>query len=65
MTDPAELLRRVVKTRTSNVKRRTAVLQRLDGQFELLGPAWYDRTEIQLRQGHTGAADPLRRPPTA
>ena len=32
---PAEPLRRVVKIRSSIVKRRTAV-------FQLLGPAWYD-----------------------
>jgi transposase len=39
---PAEPLRRVVKQRSSIVKRRTAVYQRLDAQLELLGPAWYD-----------------------
>jgi transposase len=39
---PAEPLRRVVKIRSSIVKRRTAVFQRLDAQLELLGPAWYD-----------------------
>lgn len=39
---PAEPLRRVVKIRSSIVKRRTAVYQRLDAQLELLGPAWYD-----------------------
>jgi hypothetical protein len=35
-------LRRVVKIRSSIVKRRTAVFQRLDALLELLGPAWYD-----------------------
>lgn len=39
---PAEPLRRVVKIRSSIVKRRTAVYSRLDAQLELLGPAWYD-----------------------
>ncbi|GAA3086531.1 transposase [Kribbella aluminosa] len=39
---PAEPLRRAVKIRSSLVKRRTAVFQRLDAQLELLGPAWYD-----------------------
>lgn len=39
---PAEPLRRIVKIRSSIVKRRTAVFQRLDAQLELLGPAWYD-----------------------
>ncbi|WP_421840127.1 IS110 family transposase [Mycobacterium sp.] len=39
---PAEPLRRIVKIRSSIVKRRTAVFQRLDALLELLGPAWYD-----------------------
>lgn len=39
---PAEPLRRVVKMRSSIVKRRTAVYQRLDALLEVLGPAWYD-----------------------
>ncbi len=39
---PADPLRRVVKIRSSIVKRRTAIYQRLDAQLELLGPAWYD-----------------------
>lgn len=39
---PAEPLRRVVKIRSSIVKRRTAIYSRLDEQLELLGPAWYD-----------------------
>ena len=39
---PADPLRRIVKQRSSIVKRRTAVYQRLDAQVELLGPAWYD-----------------------
>jgi transposase len=39
---PAEPLRRAVKVRSSIVKRRTAVYQRLDALLELLGPAWYD-----------------------
>jgi transposase len=39
---PAGPLRRIVKIRSSIVKRRTAVFQRLDAHLELLGPAWYD-----------------------
>jgi transposase len=39
---PSVPLHRVVKQRSSVVKRRTAVYQRLDAQLELLGPAWYD-----------------------
>jgi transposase len=39
---PSEPLRRAVKQRSSIVKRRTAIYQRLDAQLELLGPAWYD-----------------------
>lgn len=39
---PAEPLRRAVKQRSSIVKRRTAIYQRLDALLELLGPAWYD-----------------------
>jgi transposase len=39
---PAEPLRRAVKLRSSIVKRRTAIYQRIDAQLELLGPAWYD-----------------------
>ena len=38
---PAEPLRRAVKVRSSIVKRRTAVYQRLDAQLELLGPGWH------------------------
>lgn len=39
---PADPLRRQVRQRSTLVKRRTAVLQRLDALLELLGPAWYD-----------------------
>ena len=39
---PAEPLRRIVKIRSSIVKRRTAIFARLDAHLELLGPAWYD-----------------------
>lgn len=39
---PGQPLHRVVKLRSSIVKRRTAILQRLDAQLELLGPAWHD-----------------------
>ncbi|MEV0794692.1 IS110 family transposase [Kribbella sp. NPDC050459] len=39
---PGDPLRRVVKVRSSIVKRRTAVFQHLDAQLELLGPAWYE-----------------------
>ncbi|KGN30848.1 hypothetical protein N802_05490 [Knoellia sinensis KCTC 19936] len=39
---PADPLRRLVKQRSTMVKRRTAVYSRLDALVELLGPAWYD-----------------------
>jgi transposase len=39
---PSLPLHRVVKQRSSVVKRRTAIYQRLDAQLELLGPGWYD-----------------------
>ena len=39
---PADPLRRLVKQRSTMVKRRTAVYARLDALVELLGPAWYD-----------------------
>lgn len=38
---PADPLRRLVKQRSTMVKRRTAVHARLDALVELLGPAWY------------------------
>jgi transposase len=38
----ADPLRRLVKQRSTMVKRRTAVYSRLDALIELLGPAWYD-----------------------
>jgi transposase len=38
---PADPLRRLVKQRSTMVKRRTAVFARLDALVELLGPAWY------------------------
>ena len=38
----ADPLRRLVKQRSTMVKRRTAVYARLDALVELLGPAWYD-----------------------
>jgi len=38
---PADPLRRLVKQRSSMVKRRTAVLARLDALVELLGPGWH------------------------
>jgi transposase len=38
---PADPLRRLVKQRSSMVKRRTAIHARLDALVELLGPAWY------------------------
>jgi transposase len=37
----ADPLRRLVKQRSTMVKRRTAVYSRLDALVELLGPAWY------------------------
>lgn len=39
---PADPLRRVVKIRSSIVKRRNTIYQRLDAQIELLGPGRYD-----------------------
>jgi transposase len=39
---PADPLRRLVKQRSTMVKRRTSVYARLDALVELLGPAWYD-----------------------
>lgn len=39
---PADPLRRLVKQRSTMVKRRTAVYARLDALVELLGPDWYD-----------------------
>lgn len=38
---PADALRRLVKQRSTMVKRRTAVYARLDALVELLGPSWY------------------------
>ncbi|MGH3934684.1 MAG: IS110 family transposase [Pseudonocardiaceae bacterium] len=38
---PADPLRRLVKQRSTMIKRRTAVHARLDALIELLGPAWY------------------------
>ena len=38
---PADALRRATKLRASLVKRRNAILARLDGYLELLGPAWH------------------------
>lgn len=37
----ADPLRRLVKQRSTMVKRRTAVYARIDALLELLGPAWY------------------------
>lgn len=38
---PADALRRLVKQRSTMVKRRVAVYARLDALVELLGPSWY------------------------
>lgn len=38
---PADALRRLVKQRSTMVKRRVAIYARLDALVELLGPAWY------------------------
>jgi hypothetical protein len=38
---PADALRRLVKQRSTMVKRRVAVYSRLDALVELLGPDWY------------------------
>lgn len=39
---PADPLRRVVKQRSSVMKRRAAVFARIDALLELLGPGWYE-----------------------
>lgn len=38
---PADALRRLVKQRSTMVKRRVAVYARIDALVEILGPAWY------------------------
>ena len=48
---PADPLRRLVKQRSSIVKRRTAVLARIEALLDLLGPAWLD-----VLSGHYGKA---------
>jgi transposase len=48
---PADPLRRLVKQRSSIVKRRTAVLARIDALLDLLGPSWHDAPS-----GHYGKA---------
>lgn len=40
---PSDPLRRLVKQRSTMVKRRTAVYSRLDALVELLGPAWWEQ----------------------
>jgi transposase len=66
---PADALRRASRLRASLVKRRTAIISRLDSYLELLGPAWHaafggDLTLFTpLRLMAAGYADPhaLRR----
>ena len=66
---PADPLRRATKLRASLVKRRTAVLGRLDAYLELLGPGWHPAfgadlaNNTPLRFLAAGYADPhtLRR----
>jgi transposase len=62
---PADPLRRMTRQRASLVKRRTAVLTRLDALLELLGPAWHEalgtrfgKTTLKLLSSHY--ADPTR-----
>jgi transposase len=62
---PADPLRRATKLRASLVKRRTAVLGRLDAYLELLGPGWHAAfggdlaNNTPLRFLAAGYADPL------
>lgn len=66
---PAEPMRRATKLRANLVKRRTAVLARIDAYLELLGPGWHQAfgadlaNNTPLRFLAAGYADPhtLRR----
>lgn len=59
---PADALRRLVKQRSTMVKRRVAVYARLDALVELLGPSWYGVAGVELRHRRIGVPAPLRRP---
>lgn len=48
---PTDPLRRLVKQRSSIVKRRTAVIMRIEALVDLLGPSWHD-----FLAGHYGKA---------
>ena len=47
---PAEPLRRATRLRTSLVKRRTEVVNRIDSLLELLGPQWYSAFDTKIDQ---------------
>ena len=61
---PADTLRRVVKIRSTLVKRRTTSMARLDALLEILGPGWFAAfrsdlgTKTPLRFLAAGYADP-------
>ena len=47
---PAEPLRRATRLRTSLVKRRTEVVNRIDSLLEVLGPQWYSAFDGKIDQ---------------
>ena len=57
---PADALRRAIRLRASLVKRRNAIIARLDTYLELLGPSWHAAFGGDLRI-FTPAAVPGRR----
>lgn len=61
---PADPLRRAVKLRSSLVKRRTAVLLRLDAYLELLGPGWYDASGSDYGKAALGVLEHYANPHT-
>jgi transposase len=66
---PADAMRRATKLRANLVKRRTAVLARLDAYLELLGPGWHgafagdlaNNTPLQFLAAGYGDPHTLRR----
>jgi transposase len=66
---PADAMRRATKLRANLVKRRTAVLARLDAYLELLGPGWHhafggdlgNNTPLQFFAAGYGDPHTLRR----
>ena len=59
---PADPLRRLVKQRSTMVKRRVAVYARLDALVELLGPDLVCGAGLELRHRRVGVPGSLRRP---